>query len=72
MSDNENKKTPEALADEALDAVAGGGFGGMTFGGMITCSMCRVQKGLADFQDPTDPTKILGMCVDCARALGYV
>ena len=70
MENNENKMSNEALADEALDKVAGGG--GMTFGGMITCSMCRVQKGLADFQDPTDPTKILGMCVDCARALGYV
>ena len=27
MNDNENKKTPEELADEAVDAVAGGGPG---------------------------------------------
>ena len=27
MENNENKKTPEALADEALDQVAGGGTG---------------------------------------------
>ena len=39
MENSENKKTPEELADEALDKVAGGEYGGDFV--VLNCRSCR-------------------------------
>ena len=70
MNDNENKKTPEELADEALDAVAGGGVGPCREN---TCPGCQEDKTLRLYHDPANPfTTADWMCADCARKKGYV
>ena len=44
MNDSENKKTPEELADEAVDAVAGGAI---DFGGPQTLTQKELDALLA-------------------------
>ena len=44
MNDNENKKTPEELADETMDAVAGGA---LDFGGSKTLTQKEIEELLA-------------------------
>ena len=69
MENNENKKTPEALADEALDKVAGGGGPCRE----NTCPGCQEDKTLRLYHDPANPfTTVDWMCADCARKNGYV
>ena len=72
MSGNETKKAPEELADEALDAVTGGGRKVYTRP-QVTCPKCfQPKEQLAYYHDPEDPKKREYMCADCARDLGYV
>ena len=71
MSGNENKKTPEELADEALDKVAGGET--LHVGGI--CPGCQEDKALGLYYDPASPNRlesIVRMCSGCARDRGYV
>ncbi len=70
MENNENKKTPEELADEALDQVAGGEYNSYYIG---TCPVCREDKRLEVYYDPANPlATVHHICADCARDLGYV
>ena len=72
MNDNVNKKSCEALADEALDAITGGGRKEYVRP-TVTCPECNQPKErLVICRDPKDPTKHKSMCADCARDLGYV
>ena len=72
MNDNENKKSYEELADEALDAVTGGRRKEYVRP-QVTCPVCfQPKEQLAYYHDPEDPKKRGYMCADCARDLGYV
>ena len=72
MNDNENRKSPEELTDEALDAVTGGGKKQYVHP-TVTCPKCHRQKErLQEYHDPKDPKKHEPMCADCARKNGYV
>ena len=67
MSDNENKKTPEALADEALDAVAGGSdrFAALLKGG--ACADCpRIDESVHMYNVIFDSYSMsINLCPDC-------
>ncbi len=67
MSDNENKKTPEALADEALDAVAGGSdrFAALLKGG--ACADCpRIDESVHMYDVIFDGSSMsIYLCPDC-------
>ena len=63
MNDDENKKSDEALPDDALENVAGGGLVDW-FQGLFNCQLCH---------DPNKKTKQYGniaYCDDCAKDLG--
>ena len=53
MENSENKKTPEELADEALDKVAGGEWVGVPFVNN-NCKSCRHYKKNRNLNVPTD------------------
>lgn len=72
MNQDENKKSVEELADEALDAITGGKRD-LYVRPQVTCPKCHQPKDmLQTYNDPKDPTKHESMCADCARDLGYV
>lgn len=65
MDDGENKKTPEELTDEALDAVAGEI-------GEERCPKCHTTAQLEWWHDPDDPALTYRVCAGCASVFGYV
>lgn len=68
MDNTENEKSNEALDDEALDAVTGGG---RTDSGGI-CPMCHNPRPVGMYHDPVDRTISLCICSTCAGEIGYV
>ena len=70
MNQDENKKSVEELADEALDAITGGKRDEYVRP-TVTCPKCHQQKErLVTCRDPKDPTKRESMCPACARDPG--
>ena len=69
MENSENKKTPEELADEALDKVAGGSLPLVS----RICPVCQEDKMVGLYYDPANPiTTACWICPECASKIGYV